>query len=246
MKNRFALVFLQISLVLGLIGSPCANAKLDPSRTADKLRRTLGRHDFKIDPLSPLADTQAIGKVWTKDLKQATLQVSVVNEEYALRLFQEMTVQNNIPFGFPEDGCYARAHEMSFQFKKKGIATGKIFATGKFRISNEKADKGGVTWGFHVAPFLTLYRDGKLDILIVDPSLFHEPVLLDDWLGALTSHPRSRLDSVFFTSPFVYHISQKNRRLKAFDPNDLRKSRRLMQRYLKRQTDRERSQSEAL
>lgn len=211
-----------------------------------KLTRTIGECACAIDPLSPTADSEPVGKVTVPDFRGSQLAVTVVNHEYALRLFQEMTMQKKISFGFPEDGCFARAYEMSYQFAQKGISTGKVFAHGRFRLADDKAKRGAVQWSFHVAPFLIVDTGQQRQIWVIDPSLFYEPVTLRAWLDALTVHPKAKLQDVYFTSPFVYNHSARRKKLSDFDPEDLKKARRLMKRYRKRQTERERKTTKDL
>lgn len=191
-----------------------------------------------VNPLSREAGEQILGHTTIKDLNGKDIPVSVMNDEYALKIFQEMTAQRKIPFGFPEDGCYARAHEMSFQLDKQSIHTGKVFATGRFRVDNGKAAKGVITWGFHVAPFF-LVDDGKVKRpWVIDPSLFYEPVTLDAWLNKLTEHPTSELKEVFLTNRYIYHLRHKDRQISDFDPEDMKAAKRLMRKYLKKDTKR--------
>jgi hypothetical protein len=179
------------------------------------------------------AAVKPLGQVVVQDFRGKEISVAVVSEEYSLRLFQEMTMQKKIPFGFPEDGCFARAHEMAFQLGLKSIYAGKVFASGVFRLANEKAAKGAVSWSFHVAPFVIVDTGKELQIRVIDPSLFYEPVTLKAWLEALVVHSKAKLKSVYLTNRFVYHPSGRNRELTDFDPNDLRKAHRLMKRYSK-------------
>ena len=201
--------------------------------------------DCSVSAIAREAGDAPLGVAPVKDLHGRNTSVSVVNDEFALKLFQEMTVQRKIPFGFPEDGCYARAHEMSYQLDKKKIETAKIFATGLFRLDNGKAESGIVTWGFHVAPVL-IVDDGKTkSLLVIDPSLFLEPASVEDWLMKLTSHNKARLDSAFITNRYVYHLKHKDRRLTEFDSNDLAAAQRLMRRYRHRDADRTRRKFES-
>lgn len=211
-----------------------------------KLDRAIGECACATDPASHEADSKVLGKIPVRDFRGEELPISVVNDEYALRLFQEVTMQKKIPFGFPEDGCFARAYEMSYQFARKGILTGKVFAHGVFRLADDKAKKGAVTWSFHVAPFLVVDTGKEKQIWVIDPSLFYEPATLRAWLEALTVHPKSSLKNVYFTDRYVYHHANRDRRLTDFDPDDLKKAQRLMKRYRKRQNQRERKTTDHL
>ncbi len=212
-------------------------------RFEKKLSKLVGRCACTLDPSSEEAATRPLGQVPVRDFRDKSMHVAVVSEEYALRLFQEMTMQKKIPFGFPEDGCFARAHEMAFQLGRKEVATGKVFASGIFRLANEKAAKGAVTWGFHVAPFVVVDTGKELQIRVIDPSLFYEPVTLKAWLEALLVHPKAKLTNVYLTNRYVYHPSGRNRELTDFDQGDLRKAHLLMKRYRKGEKHRTRRQA---
>ncbi len=195
------------------------------------------------NPLTREAGEQPLGQTTIKDLHGDDIPMTVMNDEYVLKLFQEMTVQRKIPFGYPEDGCYARAHEMAYQFDQMDIHSGKVFATGVFRIENSKAKNGVITWGFHVAPFV-LVDDGKVKKpWVIDPSLFYEPVPIERWLEKLTEHPAAKLKEVFLTNRYIYHLRHKDRRLQDFDPEDLRAARKVMKKYLKKDDKRTRRAS---
>ena len=202
-------------------------------RILKKFQETLGACDCELSALNREAGERAMGQASLKDVHGKNIPVTVMNDEFALKMFQEMTVQKKIPFGFPEDGCYARAHEMAVQLEKKKIYTAKVFATGKFRVDAQKAARGSVTWGFHVAPVI-IVDDGKSRRLwVIDPSLFYEPTSLETWLETLTSHEKSELKSVFLTSRFIFHPSHRDKQLTTFDPDDLLTTKRIMDRYLK-------------
>ena len=214
-----------------------------------KIAKLIGKCTCTLDPSADDAAGKPLGQITVQSFRNKEMSISVVSEEYALRLFQEMTMQKKIPFGFPEDGCFARAHEMAFQLSlkgivsDKGIATGKIFASGLFRLANEQAAKGAVSWSFHVAPFVIVDTGKEHQIRVIDPSLFYEPVALKEWLEALVVHSKAKLKSVYLTNRFVYHPSDRNRDLTDFDPDDLRKSHKLMKRYLKGEQHRTRKHS---
>src|SRR4051812_47305501 len=93
---------------------PASKTEIVKSK-ARAIESTMGECACTIAPASRDADDAPVGKTTLKDLHGDDFTVSVVNDEFALKLFQEMTVQRKIPFGFPEDGCFARAHEMAFQ-----------------------------------------------------------------------------------------------------------------------------------
>jgi len=237
MIRRIVVVFfLASSLTFQARG---ASPVLSVTTQVQKITAAITPCDCKMNPFSRDAGDAPLGRTTFKDLHGTTQTVSVVNDEYALKLFQEMTVQNKIPFGFPEDGCFARAHEMSYQLQEKGIFTGKVFAIGQFRVASNKALKGAVTWGFHVAPFLIVNSGKGEEIWVIDPSLFYEPISLQNWLEKLTAQPKSKLSNVYLASRFIYHPSNKDLRLTKFRATDLDAAHRIMRHYLQSEKKRE-------
>lgn len=99
-----------------------------------------------------------------------------------------------IPFQYVRDGCYARAHKM-----RRIITTKYRYCCEKvFSFANQnndslavKADKWGgccVNWWYHVAPLIrvkvSLGRWNFVLAMVIDPSMFDQPVPLSTWLSA--------------------------------------------------------------
>lgn len=203
-----------------------------------KLEASITPCECTVSAISPEAVEKPLGKSTLKDLHGRTIPITVMNDEFAIKIFQEMTVQGKIPFGFPEDGCYARAHEMARLLEKRKVLTAKVFALGKFRIDTEKAKNGSVTWGFHVAPVIEVDDGKEKHLWVIDPSLFYEPVSLEAWLKSLTSHPKSQLNEVFLTSRFIYHPNHRDRVLNDYRSEDVKSAETIMKKYLKRDQER--------
>ena len=102
-----------------------------------------------------------------------------------------------IPFQYVRDGCYARAHKMRRIITKEyGYCCEKVFSFAN--QNNDRlgvtADKWGgccVTWWYHVAPLVRVRfkwaKLGKFKLtlaMVIDPSMFDQPVLLNVWLAA--------------------------------------------------------------
>jgi len=119
----------------------------------------------------------------------------------ATRLFNELSTakftsstgqEYNIPFSYPIDGCYARAHRMAELLTEKGYASEKSFAvaqsTNRLRVPSKKAGDAPigtqpvVQWGYHVAPVITLDTGEKY---VIDPSMFTTPVPLQTWVSGM-------------------------------------------------------------
>ena len=88
--------------------------------------------------------------------------ISVLTEETAEKIFKEMAEQKHIPFCYPEDGCYARAHEMTRLMEKKGVIAGKVFIEGDLKVETTNSPKGYVEWWYHVAPLVAIKKENKI------------------------------------------------------------------------------------
>jgi hypothetical protein len=112
-----------------------------------------------------------------------------VTEAEANKLFKELANQKHIPFDFPDDCCYSRAHEMCRITNEKGVKCGKVwnYAHDYPGGAGLKADTpnhpdGHVNWRYHVAPTVKVCdSDGKTRDMVMDPSLFGGPVTIDEW-----------------------------------------------------------------
>lgn len=115
-----------------------------------------------------------------------------------------------IPFTYPDDGCWARAHEMARLMIAAGITPDKIWnyasAGRRLRVSSANKPDCVVEWGWHVAP--TLVAGGVT--YVIDPALFGGPVTQDTW-RSVQGDPASRLEP---TGWDVYH----NHSTPRFDP----------------------------
>jgi Glutaminase len=119
---------------------------------------------------------------------------SVVSEAEAVQLFNEMAalVCNPltvpppcITFNFPDDGCYARAHEMIRLMRLQGIEGEKIWI---FAGSNSDLNPFAAThpncevnWWYHVAPTLQVNTSSGIEKRVIDPSLMTGPATQQQW-----------------------------------------------------------------
>lgn len=126
------------------------------------------------------------------DLEVKTRAISAIPSEAVLNsLYQKIVNQscgstsyNCIPFRYPVDGCFARAHAMRRILLANGYDCQKIFLYG-----NLAAKKGCcVTWGYHVAPLVYVSTSSGTVTKVLDPSLFNSPVSIETWVsGCLNS-----------------------------------------------------------
>ncbi len=164
--------------------------------------------------------------------------VSLLTEDQLNKLFQEMAEQKHIPFCYPEDGCYARAHEMTQLMEKKGVVTGKVFLEGDLRVETTNAPKGFVEWWYHVAPFVAVKKEGKTILYVIDPSLFKKPVTIDEWVKLQTSHKNGKIDEIYHTKRYNYLPGAKKEELDSYQSQDITDTKQTLQSYLQIQLER--------
>jgi hypothetical protein len=150
-----------------------------------------------------------------------------ISQDRANALFKEMQSHaNDIPFDYPVDCCYARAHKMAQMMKDEGVDCGKVWnyapgyppypEPGKGLVAYSDnvpvPDPGGigdpdgsgrprVGWGYHVAPVVAVEQpDGSVKMEVIDPSMFDHPVTVEEWKKAQNSEA-SRIQ---YSDPTVF------------------------------------------
>ena len=145
--------------------------------------------DARLVPV-PFAEPSATGATGASPLVLAPAMVSPAQAQQLFALVAEVTCAPKsiadpcIPFLYPDDGCWARAHEMCRLMLVSGLlapgqAPRKVWLDGQLTVQTRNSPSCSVPWGWHVAP--TLGVGGGL--LVIDPSLFDEPVAFDRWKG---------------------------------------------------------------
>jgi hypothetical protein len=88
-----------------------------------------------------------------------------------------------IPFLYPDDGCWARAHEMCRLMINMGLSPMKVWIRGTLHVSTRNNPTCSVYWGWHVAPTLCVRgpRWFQTRRMVIDPSLFTTPVTEATW-----------------------------------------------------------------
>ncbi|MEK6626596.1 MAG: protein-glutamine glutaminase family protein [Bdellovibrionota bacterium] len=146
------------------------------------------------------------------------INVSVVSPTRVQELFAAMASQSHIPFRYPDDGCYARAHEMSRLLERHyGIITAKAFIEGDLRVQTANHPSGQVTWWYHVAPVVLVKKNGRNVPYIIDPSLFNRAVPLEEWYNIQTQHATARRDRLYFTNRFGYTPNDRLNNLSGYN-----------------------------
>jgi glutaminase-like protein len=104
-----------------------------------------------------------------------------------------------IPFKYPPDGCYARAHEMCRLMFELNEDPEKVWIYGSLEVNtaNEPYDCH-VSWWYHVAPTLLVTQPGGPEKVVIDPSLCNGPVSPAGW-KALQGDPSATLEHTHAT-----------------------------------------------
>jgi hypothetical protein len=128
--------------------------------------------------------TRTAHKAYTAAQKRKN--VLTVNE--AKRLFAFLRDQKHIPFHYPEDGCYARAHEMARILELNGVTSRKVFIFGNLSVKTNWAPSGATNWWYHVAPTVKVRLANKTEEdWVIDPSILNDPKPINNWATLQTT-----------------------------------------------------------
>lgn len=88
-----------------------------------------------------------------------------------------------IPFLYPDDGCWGRAHEMCRLMINMGLSPKKVWIQGNLYVNTRNNPNCHVWWGWHVAPTLCVRGPTffQTERMVIDPSLFTTPVSKSTW-----------------------------------------------------------------
>ena len=111
---------------------------------------------------------------------------------------------NCIPFLYPDNGCWARAHAMCRMLISAGFTPNKIWLNGDLRVDTPNCPTCVVSWDFHVAPTLLVDHGSGAELYVLDPSLFHHPVPQATWIEV--QHDPSA--EIHYTDASIYYRDQ--------------------------------------
>ncbi len=100
-----------------------------------------------------------------------------------------------IPFLYPDDGCWARAHEMYRLMLAMGVTAQKVWITADtfLHVLTRNNPNCYVDWGWHVAPTICVCQSFFFSQpMVIDPSLFKTPVTKAQW-KAIQNDPGATL-----------------------------------------------------
>lgn len=87
-----------------------------------------------------------------------------------------------IPFMYPDNGCWARAHEMCRIIIGEGEQPEKIWIYGDLHVQTSNHPNCQIPgWGWHIAPTLLVSTSTGTESYVIDPSLFNGPIRQDQW-----------------------------------------------------------------
>ncbi len=162
--------------------------------------------------------------------------------------FSFLAGQTQIPFRYPEDGCYARAHEMAHLLEEKGVESEKVFLFGNLRVETRFAPGGFVSWWYHVAPVVAV-RDavGRTERRVMDPSVSSGPLAVSEWITLQTGENCAKVplgatyaEGCFyqFTARFTYLPGSIDLRPTQWLPEDLADTRHVLEELSRLAADR--------
>lgn len=105
-----------------------------------------------------------------------------------------------IPFKYPDNGCWARAHEMCRIMIAMGLEPDKVWirrAPGKIlHVNTANNPNCFVEWWYHVAPIVCVRRPWwTTQSMVLDPSMFTTPVTKAGWKTAANEPTASLTDT---------------------------------------------------
>ena len=123
-----------------------------------------------------------------------------LTEQEAKLWFDEFKCRENIPWDYPQDCCYNRAHIMARELEAVGVDVGKVWnyapaptVGNPLRVVTPYDPAGYVEWRYHVAPTVPVVNSrGDISRMVIDPSITNAPITPDQWKG-LQGQPHSKL-----------------------------------------------------
>jgi hypothetical protein len=140
-----------------------------------------------------------------------------LTEQEAKQWFDDFKHREEIPWNYPNDCCYNRAHVMARELQAVGVDVGKVwnyapppiaYIANPLRVSTSNDPKGYVEWGYHVAPTVPV-ADSRNNVtrMVLDPSIAASPMTPEQW-KSLQGQPLSKL---VFTNSEPYYRDEKGR-----------------------------------
>ena len=156
------------------------------------------------------------------------IQLTILSDSQVKHLFKVYSQMSYLEYGYTLDGCSARAHEIAKMLDKQNISSAKIYLEGNLRSKLQQENPKLPYWYWHVANVVATRKNGKTEILVIDPALFSEPVSLDKFKQALVDtkkYPDTKISEEYFGSRFQYEPNQYEAQKRNWHSADFAKSR---------------------
>lgn len=164
---------------------------------------TEGDADLSDGPVSELPDGSEAKLLEAPPPPPPALRPSVSEDEAQL-LFDDLSVNYEIPFCYIRDCCKARAHKMCAIIRAAGVAVRKVWNYGSGTLAtldealwtdtlSVQTPQGLLRWKFHTAPLIEVeLAGGEVEQRVLDPATFDRPATVEEW-KALQGDGGSRL-----------------------------------------------------
>ncbi len=103
-----------------------------------------------------------------------------------------------IPFMYPFNGCWARAHQMCRLMLAQNITPQKVWIHGNLLVKSANSSNCLVQWAWHVAPIVQVDLGTGPQSYVIDPSIFSEPVPQAVW-ASVQGDPNATLQVTAWT-----------------------------------------------
>lgn len=118
--------------------------------------------------------------------------ISILEYESLRQIYSDL---RNNPY-FPHElietqGCFNRASMIAIFLDAQGISLGQIIAEGNLSVFGSVSKKM-VTWDLHTAVYAWSKINGKLQKIVIDPSLSAEPLTVEQWKDLLQSAAQTK------------------------------------------------------
>ena len=143
-----------------------------------------------------------VSTIFIEDNHRQALAVSSVSMEYFTEIYNKIATNESIPFRYPDDGCYARAHKVALILDEMGIISVKSFLVGDLKLVTQDSPRGFVEWWYHVAA--AIHVKGLDELFIFDPTASDTPLSKTEWMSNLVQHRFGNIDETFETVRYIY------------------------------------------
>jgi hypothetical protein len=168
--------------------------------TGSEILVTATLHDFEIVDVRALPSS--FGNEGPDEPPPQPGPIVPISPERSVELFNMVNAQSCvpcssaspcIPYKYPYNGCWIRAHLMCYLMVAEGVTPEKTWIFGKLKARSSNVPQCKVGWGWHVAPTLMVTQTGDAVVkMVIDPSLCDEPVTEAYW-KSLQGDPGAKL-----------------------------------------------------